>query len=258
MDILVDGTAVGLRCHGAQSFADALVPVFVHGAGMDQSIWAPLTDELTAADRPFLALDLPGHGSSAGAHRGRVEAAADWLAEAIAAAGIAQAVAVGHSMGALAVLELAARHPDGISGIVLLGVAARMPVHPDLLAMAQRDDPAASGLIGKWGVDRSAPASVVRRVADCIAAAPDGSLAADLTACDDYQGAAAAAARVACPALLILGANDRMTPPEGAEPLLTALDRAQKQELAQVGHMIMLEAPDRTRAALLAFLDEMK
>ncbi|MCG8542911.1 MAG: alpha/beta hydrolase, partial [Alphaproteobacteria bacterium] len=247
-----------LRCHGTQSFGDVPVPVFVHGAGMDQSIWAPLTDELAVADRPFLALDLPGHGGSAGAPCGTIEAAADWLAEAIAAAGISRAVAVGHSMGALAALDLAARHPDRVSGIVLLGVAARMPVHPDLLGMAQRDDPAASGLIGKWGVDRSAPASVVSRVADCIAAAPDGSLAVDLAACDGYQGAAAAAARVACPALLILGASDRMTPPDGAAPLLAVLGRAQKQELAQAGHMIMLEAPDRTRAALLAFLDEVR
>ena len=258
MDLNVGGVAVGLRCHGTQAFADLPAPVFVHGAGLDHSIWSPLTDALAADGRPFLALDLPGHGGSDSTPSNTIDELAHWLSEAIAAAGIRRAVVVGHSMGALAALELAAQYTERITGIVMMGVAARMPVHPDLLTMAQRNDPAAADLIGKWGVDRSAPPSVAACVAECMAAAPDGALAADLTACDGYQGAAAAAARVACPALLILGENDRMTPPAGADPLLEALDRSEKQELAQVGHMIMLEAPDRALAALLAFLDEVR
>lgn len=256
MEILVGGAAVGSRRHGAQFPSDTPVPVFVHGAGMDHSIWEPLLDALASAGQPFLAIDLPGHGGTGGDACGSIEAVADWLADLLTSAEIARAVAVGHSMGAIAVLELAARHPDKVSGIAMLGVAAAMPVHPDLLAMAMANDPAAAGLIGKWAVGRSADWDVVQCVADCIGSAPDGILWADLTLCADYQGGTAAAARVDCPTLLILGSADRMTPPSGADPLISALGSPGKVVLAGAGHMMMLEAPDHTLTALQAFLDE--
>ena len=62
---------------------------------------------------------------------------ADWTARLIAAAGGERAALVGHSMGALVALETAARHPDRVARMALLGAAAKMPVHPDLLAAAK-------------------------------------------------------------------------------------------------------------------------
>jgi pimeloyl-ACP methyl ester carboxylesterase len=77
-------------------------------------------------------------------------------------------------------------------------------------------------------------------------------LAADLAACDAYRGAAEAAAAVDCPALLLLGGDDRMTPPGKAVEFARAFRNARSRVLRGVGHMMMLEDP----AAVLAALKE--
>ena len=61
-----------------------------------------------------LAVDLPGHGRSGGEALASVEAIADWILALLDAAGVERAALVGHSLGALAVLECAARHPERV------------------------------------------------------------------------------------------------------------------------------------------------
>jgi pimeloyl-ACP methyl ester carboxylesterase len=76
-------------------------------------------------------------------------------------------------------------------------------------------------------------------------------------ACDSYNGGEAAMARVPCPVLFLLGAQDQMTPPKAAKTLITAAQASgQRVQVTQVpvGHHQMTEAPDETLAALLGFL----
>ena len=72
---------------------------------------------------------------------------ADWLIRLLDAAGVAEAGLVGHSMGSLVALEAAVLAPKRIRRLALLGVAAQMPVHPDLLKAAQEDARLAADLI---------------------------------------------------------------------------------------------------------------
>ncbi len=80
-------------------------------------------------------------------------------------------------------------------------------------------------------------------------AAP-GVLAADLAACNAYQGALAAAAKLRCPVLLLSGDADRMTPASGAAALAKKIDDARTLVLPGAGHMMMVEQPDATLNAL--------
>lgn len=243
-----------VRVSGALPDAGAAVPstLFLHGAGMDHTVWTPVTAAFAAADRPWLAVDLPGHGDSTGDLLGTIGDMADWLADVVGELGGSPVIAVGHSMGALVVLELAARYPRKTRAAALMGVAARMPVHPDLLAMAQANDPKAAALIAKWGVGQAAQGDVAPQVAACVNGAPAGALYADFAACDAYHDAEGMAARVACPMLLVLGDEDRMTPPDKALPLVQAGKDARQTVLPETGHMMMLEAPGACAEALLA------
>jgi pimeloyl-ACP methyl ester carboxylesterase len=236
--------------------------VFVHGAGMDHTVWQLQTRYFAHHGRAVLALDLPGHGRSPGPALSSITALADWLAALVEASGAETAALVGHSMGALASLEAAARRPDRVRALALLGVAAKMPVHPELIAAAAANDPRAFELITAWGYGRPAHLGGHRapglwmlgggkRLLERGAA---GLLATDLRACDAYGEGEAAAKRVACPALLLLGAVDRMTPPRSAEPLLAAMRDAHEVVLPGCGHMMMVEQPDETLAALREFL----
>ena len=78
----------------------------------------------------------------------------------------------------------------------------------------------------------------------------------DLAACNDYEDGPRAAGRVRCPTLVIAGAADRMTPARHAAKLVETIKGAQLVLLPACGHMMMVEQPDATLDALVAFLAE--
>src|SRR3954470_12199089 len=91
---------------GGKTFNPALpTAVFIHGAQNDHSVWALQTRYFAHHGFGVLAVDLPGHGRSAGAALASVEAMADWLLALLDAAGVERALLVGHSMGSLVALE---------------------------------------------------------------------------------------------------------------------------------------------------------
>ena len=72
----------------------------------------------------------------------------------------------------------------------------------------------------------------------------------DLSACNAYQDALAAAAKVAVPVTLILGERDMMTPAKAGKALAAALPVSRTIVLRGAGHMMMVERPDELLAAL--------
>jgi pimeloyl-ACP methyl ester carboxylesterase len=117
--------------------------VFVHGALHDHSSWTLAARWFAHHGHGVLAVDLPGHGRSAGAPLASVEALADWLLALLDAAGVAEAALVGHSMGSLIALEAASRAPARIRRLVMVGTAYPMKVSQALLDAA-REDPYAA------------------------------------------------------------------------------------------------------------------
>jgi pimeloyl-ACP methyl ester carboxylesterase len=262
MRLTVDGTGI-FAATGGKPFDPALpVLIFVHGAGFDHTVWQQQARYFAHHGYAVLAVDLPGHGRSEGAPITDIAGLGDWIAAAIGAAGAKSASVIGHSMGALAALEAAARHPERVRSLALLGVAAKMPVHPDLLAAAAANDHKAIDLIAGWGHGARAHKGgniasgiwLIQAGTRLLERARPGVLANDLKAADDYSAALESAPRVGCSTLCLLGGQDRMTPVRAAAPLVAALPDATQIVLPQAGHMMMLEAPDATREALAAFL----
>jgi pimeloyl-ACP methyl ester carboxylesterase len=94
--------------------------VLVHGWGCNRKFFKPQVDALSAHHR-VISLDLRGHGmSDAPDQNYTMQVFADDIAWLCARLGVHKPMLVGHSMGGNAVLELAARHPDVASGIVLI------------------------------------------------------------------------------------------------------------------------------------------
>ncbi len=261
MRFVVGGRGAFATTGGRPFDARLPVVVFLHGAGMDHTVWALQTRFFAWHGRGVLALDLPGHGRGDGPAATTIGAMADWVADALAALGVARARVAGHSLGALVALDLAARHGGVVERLALLGAGLRMPVHPDLLAKAAADDPAAWDLIAAWahgrrgriGGHRAPGLSMRDGAVRLLGHGLPGVLHGDLAACAAYDGAAAARA-VTCPTLVLIGAEDRMTPPREGLALAQAIAGATSQEIAGAGHMMMVEAPDATLDALQALL----
>jgi len=262
MRVDVDGSPA-YAYTGARAL-DPVAPtiVFVHGAANDHSVWALQSRYFAHHGRNVLAVDLPGHGRSGGAPLPSVAAIADWIAALLAAANVARASLVGHSLGALGVLACAARHPDRVERIALLGPAVPMAVSDDLLDAARRDDHAAYEMIAAWshsaghrlGGNPVPGMWMMGGALRLMERTPPSVLAVDLAACRDYADGLAAAATVRCPALLLVGERDIMAPPKAAQALAAALPDRRIVALPGCGHALMAEQPDVVLDALRLFV----
>jgi pimeloyl-ACP methyl ester carboxylesterase len=258
MQLTVNGSDTFVATGGREFDASVPAIVLLHGAGFDHSTWALHSRWFAHHGFGVLAPDLPGHGRSAGAPLSDIAEMADWTAGLIAAAGAAKARLVGHSMGSLIALETAARHPAKVSALSLIGTAATMTVGPDLLKAAEANDRAAIDMVSIWGLGFPAELggslapglwmhSGAQRV---LERNRPGVLFNDLSACNAYQNALAAAATVTVPATFILGERDMMTPAKAGKMLAAALPNSKTIVLRGAGHMMMVERPDELLAAL--------
>jgi pimeloyl-ACP methyl ester carboxylesterase len=158
----------------------------------------------------------------------------------------------------LIALETAARHPEKVSALGLIGTAATMTVGPDLLKAAEANNQAAIDMVSIWGLGFDAElggslapglwmhGGAQRVLQNC---AP-GVLFSDLDACNSYRDALAAAAKVTVPTAVILGERDMMTPTKAGKALAAAIANARTVVLPGAGHMLMTERPDELLAAI--------
>ena len=238
--------------------------LFVHGAAQDHGVFALQSRYFAWHGRNAVAVDLPAHGRSGGEALPSVEALADWLRGVLDALDVREADIVGHSMGALAALECAARHPERVRRLALLGPSAPMPVSDELLDAARRNDHVAYELINSWsfaagsqlGGNRQPGLWMLGNAMRLIERTRPGVLYTDLVACDSYANGNAAAARVRCPTLVVIGARDIMAPPRNARAMMAALADVRTVTLPETGHSLMAERPDEVLDALREFFSE--
>ncbi len=258
MELAVDGRKVYAATGGRPFDPNLPAVVLLHGAAMDHTAWALQSRYFAHHGRSVLALDLPGCGRSEGPMPASIEDFAAWTLRLLDAAGLAKARLVGHSMGALIALATAAAAPARVERLALLGAAVPMAVNDDFLDAARRNDHLAIELMNDWAHGRAAHLGgakvpglwMVGNDIRLVERAADGVLYHCLKICNDYQDGLAAAAKVACPTVLVAGQRDLMTPPRAARPLAEALPEVEMKVIADCGHIMMVERPDELLEAL--------
>jgi len=159
----------------------------------------------------------------------------------------------GHSLGGAVALELALRHPERVRGLILIATGAHFPAlaaTPSLFLLPAAVAP------GKFrdlflGEGVSAEALALARAA--VAGCPPDIIRADISAAKAFD-ARAALPRVRCPALILCGTEDHITPPRYAAWLKEGLPDAHVVLIRGAGHMLPLERPEQVNAALATFL----
>jgi pimeloyl-ACP methyl ester carboxylesterase len=249
--------------------ADKPTLIFIHGVLNDHSVWILQTRYLANHGFNVLAVDLPGHGRSAGEAPVSVEAAADFIEALMDAAGLQQAALIGHSWGSLIALETAARLKDRITHAALVGTAFPMKVSPALIEGSMNEPMKALQMVNVFSrATLAAPPSALgpgtwvygasmalgKRV---LASNPQVNIFhRGFVACDSYNRGLEAMREVTCPVLFILGALDQMTPARAAQSLIEQAQASDKDfEVVTVpmGHHQMSESPEETLNALKTF-----
>src|ERR1043165_7539938 len=101
MQFDVDGRAVFAATGGQPVRADRPATLFLHGAGMDHSVWTLPARYVAHHGGSALAPDLPRHYTSAGPGLGSNAESAQWSLRLLDAQKLKSAAIIGHSMGAL-------------------------------------------------------------------------------------------------------------------------------------------------------------
>ncbi len=270
MELTVKGNRT--YCYTGGKPFDAAKPtvVFIHGVVSDHSVWILQTRYMAHHGWNVLAVDLPGHCRSEGDAPSSVEEAADFIGAVLDAAGVPKAALVGHSWGSLIALEAAARLKDRVTHLVLVGTAYPMKVSAMLLEASLSEPMKAIEMINVFSRSTLAPppsalgpgtwvygtfTALNRRV--LASNARVNVFHRGFKACDSYANGEKAIAAITCPVLFLLGAQDQMTQPKAAQPLIGAAREAGKSvQVVQlpVGHHQMTETPDATLFAIRDFL----
>ena len=263
MELQVRGHTVRSTTGGQPLDTAQPLVVFLHGASQDRTLWALQQRYFSHHGWSVLSPDLPGHGRSDGDLLPSIERMASWVADLIEAAGFEVAALVGHSMGSLIALELAATRPEKVTKIVLSGSTAAMRVHEDLQSAADDNERRAHEMVLGWSLSGQSGLGghptpglwMHGHLLQTSLNAGDDVLASDLRACHIYEPALDRAAAVQCPALVIMGAEDRMVHPKGVRQLINALgSNTATATIKGGGHSMMVERPDAVLDVLIAFL----
>lgn len=261
MELLVDGRKVYAATGGRPFDPSKPVVIFIHGAGQDHCNWQLPARWFAWNGYAALAPDLPAHGRSEGPPLETIQDMARWLARLMDAAGVKGAGLVGHSMGGGIAVEAAAAFPERISRIALLGTSLSMPVNEALLTAARDAPEKAHQMITAWAHGPRAkvggnPAPGLWMSGATMALLGrnrPGTLYAAFDACNRWKSGPEAAQRVRCPALVMIGASDSMTPPKIGRALAERISGSRVVTIPDSGHMMMAEAPDAVLDALIEF-----
>lgn len=246
-----------------------LLPAFP----FDHRIWGDVAVRLPAG-RTVLAVDPPGLGASppadevgravgAGGDPG-LETAADAVAATLDAHGVGRAVVAGISMGGYTALALLERHPALVAGLALVdtrstaddeaGRANRLRVADTVLAAGD-----VASLRGTprtlLGPHNRGTAALVERVAGWIGDQPPAGVAWSQRAMAVRPDRTAVLAGLDGPALVLVGADDEVTPVPAAEHMAAALPDVELVVVPRCGHLSTVEDPAAVAAALVRLLD---
>jgi pimeloyl-ACP methyl ester carboxylesterase len=228
--------------------------VLIHGAGGSHLSWP--ADMRRLAGWNVLAVDLPGHGRSAGLGQQSIPRYAGLLVDFLAEIGIHQAVLAGHSMGGAIAIQAALDQPTMVAGLALVSTGAYLGIPPDLLQ--DFSDPlTVPQALGKFQRLAFSPDSSPFLVAMSIKLLQEGRgtvLAGDWQACAAFDQRSQVE-RITCPAWVAVGADDRLTPLPYAHFLAARLANASVTVIPHAGHMVILEKPAELVEGLVQFLE---
>jgi pimeloyl-ACP methyl ester carboxylesterase len=239
--------------------------VLAHGFTNGREVWAPVVHRLVRAGCRVAVYDHRGHGSSTSGSDGHtIDRLARDLAEVLEAIDARDTVLVGHSMGGMTVQAFAAQHPqvvgDRVAALVLVATAAHG------IGRDERSNKRAARAAGHKMADRFLRSPVghaffrgvygvaVRR-ADLLLSR-DGFLATTSAAREQFVDAMLsmdlreANAAIDVPTTVLIGERDTLLPPKLGEEVAASIPGARIVRLADMGHMLPLEAPDQVATAI--------
>jgi pimeloyl-ACP methyl ester carboxylesterase len=228
--------------------------VFVHGTRLTRSTWRAQVDALSDTYR-VIAMDLPGHGVLSD-RPFTLAGAADELARVIEAAAGGRAVVVGLSLGGYVAMDLAARRPELVRGLVLSGatqepIGLRAAPYRALAWAMDRIDAPSFGRVNRWFFRTRYPAATSDPILAGGFYAAGGAAALRALVGERF---APRLAKYDGPVLIINGDLDVLFR-LGARSFARAARDVRRVRLRGATHLANLDRPEVFTAAVRKFVD---
>jgi 3-oxoadipate enol-lactonase len=237
--------------------------LLVHGFPLDRSMWRGQIDGLAPYAR-VVALDLPGFGASApavdGARAFTMEAMAEHVIAVADALGFDRFILGGLSMGGYVAFALLRRYRARVLGLALLDTRAEgdsSEAKRGRLETAERATSEGTAfLVERTVANLLAPRTMSERpdlkngAELMVRRASAAGVAAAQRGMADRRDVRAELAKIDVPTLVGVGADDVITPPEGARTMAQAIRGAQLAVIPNAGHLAPFEQPEATNVAL--------
>lgn len=245
------------------------VVVLLHGFPLSRKMWSEQESSLGSMYR-MIVPDLRGHGKSAapdGVYP--IEAMADDVVELLDALQIKEPVVLGGlSMGGYVALALMARHPERFRALMLIDTRASADTPEaaqgrETLAKAVEEagnaGPAVESMLPKFFsvVTRQRHPDRVAAIRKIMEKTTVRTIAGSLRGMAARPDRTAELPQIKVPTLVLVGADDIVTPPSVARAMADAIPGAKYVEIPDAGHLAPLENPEATDAAILKFLDSL-
>lgn len=238
--------------------------LMLHGIGGGHLAFAPQVETLASSGYRAVAWDMPGYGHSAPIEPYTFKGLAESCIALIESLRCGDVTLVGHSMGGMVAQEVVARRPELVSKLVLAGTSPSFG-KPDgdwqRGFIAERTAPLDAGqtmadLAARLVPEMAGPAALpegLRLAAHCMSLVSPATYRRALEALVTFDRRANLP-HIRVPTLLIAGEHDRNAPPAVMKKMAAAIPGSTFIELAGVGHLQNLEAPDEFDGLLLNFL----
>jgi 3-oxoadipate enol-lactonase len=241
--------------------------VLLHAFPLSAEMWRPELERVPEGWR-FIAPDMRGFGPDAPATVGTEPATLDdvaedvgWLLDRLA---IDQAVIGGLSMGGYVTFALFRKAPDRFSGMILADTKAEADTpegregRRKMIELARTRGPAgvADAMLPKLlgATTKTRRLALAPQVRQIIESQRVEGIVAAIEAMMARPDSTADLPRISCPALVVVGDEDELTPPADAERMQNHVSRSRLVVLPEAGHLSNLEAPDGFTLALSDFL----
>ena len=219
---------------------NALPLVLLHGSGGSHMAWP--VDIRRSITRQVIALDLPGHGKSAGTACQRLPALVQSLRRFLDELNIYRVDLAGHSLGALLALDFAQTFPKRAHSLFLLSCGSAFNVPENLfdsLLCPNRKNRFIEDF-SRMAFSRGFPQIQRRKLLEPLSQVRTSTLLADLSICAEYR-LNGYFRKITCPTQLVNGADDPITTPVSARELAHNLAKAELEILPNCGHLLLYE-----------------
>lgn len=228
--------------------------VFIHGAGGTGAFWQNQVEGLAACANT-IAVDLPGHGSSDGAAKDKIEDYAQSLADFIHAVNPPRPVVCGVSLGGAIAQQLLLDSADLFEAGILINTGARLRVASEIFDALENDFSGYMKMIVKLVTSQATDADRIERFRIDSERCGPKVLRADFGACDRFDVMQRVAAIIR-PVLVVTAEDDRVTPPKYGEFLADSISNSKRVHIRDAGHILPLEKPEELNRAIADFLKE--